>query len=134
MGKSAHVPPKRYPIRGGQYSPFAKVKTPEGAWDVAVHGDNENGFMRDPELDSTPVSPAELAQEIRAAGWNGEPVRLLACRAACGTGAQELANELDTVVTAPMEDVRITNSGKVVLWDENGKVVEGRWIPFDPER
>ncbi|MCZ4102452.1 MULTISPECIES: DUF6531 domain-containing protein [Streptomyces] len=133
MGKSAHVMPKQYPIRGGDHSPFAKIKTPEGWFDVVVHGDEANGFIRDPGLPGTNISPAELAQEVRAAGWDGEPVRLLACQAACGTGAQELANELGTLVLAPMQDVRITNSGKVVLWDKNERPVEGDWIPFEPK-
>ncbi|MFC1431859.1 RHS repeat domain-containing protein [Streptacidiphilus sp. N1-3] len=134
MGKSAHVTKGRYPIRGGQYSPFAKIKTPEGTWDTAIHGDNENGFMRDPDLDSSAVSVPDLAKEMKEAGWNGEPVRLLACRAACGTGPQDLANELGVTVTAPREDVRITNSGKVLLWDENGKTVEGTWDTFEPQK
>ncbi|MFF1903515.1 RHS repeat-associated core domain-containing protein [Kitasatospora sp. NPDC058218] len=134
LGKSGHVNPMRYPMRGGQYSPFSKVKTPDGWWDVAIHGDEANGFLRDPDLPGlTAVTPAELAQEIRGAGWNGEPVRLLACKAACGTGPQQLADDLGTPVMAAFEDVRITNGGKVLLWDNQQKVVEGTWKTFDPQ-
>jgi hypothetical protein len=114
-------------------SQFGKVNTPDGIWDAAIHGDNADGFVRDPD-GGAPVTASELAQEIRDAGWQeGQSVRLLACRAACGSGAQDLANELNTTVYASTRDVHITGSGKIVLWDEDENPVNEDFIPFEPQ-
>lgn len=78
-----------------------------GEYVLDVHGTESSVQLRDDDGEIQELDASEFAVVVRASQWNGEPVRLFSCE----TGkledgfAQELADELDVVVTAPTTDV-----------------------------
>jgi hypothetical protein len=78
--------------------------------DVIVHGSPTSAI-----IDGEEVTAAQLAQRIREGSWNGtDPVRLVSCETGSGPFSQQLADELQVRVLAPVEKFWVSNAGNLV--------------------
>jgi hypothetical protein len=91
-----------------------------GFFNVVTHADeNFAAVLRGGEW--LRFSHRVLARFIQGSlGYNGQPVRLIACSAgACATGlAQNLANKLGVPVLAPTADAFVSHTGAFGTWGE----------------
>ena len=92
-----------------------RIRPEPGTFDVVVHSDGdgllvlEGGAWRE-------VSPAELAAQMRADGFDGESVRLIACGSGQADGAAaRLSRELGVDVKAPTDTVWIHPDGTLTV-------------------
>jgi len=88
------------------------LKAIEGYHDVVVHG-TPTSVLGDV---GEKLTAKQLADNILSKGqWDGkEAIRLVSCRTAAGPFAQQLANELGVPVLAPLDYIRVSNSGRIL--------------------
>lgn len=115
------------------------VKQIDGVYSADLHGSPDHFSVGDTRLDGR-----ELSDLIRAdSEWAGRPVRLLSCETGRGENpvAQEVADSLGVVVTAPTDLVGNHRNGELFLvaetLDEYGNIKRvvpenARWIDFYP--
>jgi hypothetical protein len=92
-----------------------RIRPEAGVFDVVVHGDGskllvlEGGAWKE-------LSPAELAEHLKAGGFEGGSVRLVSCGTGQADGAaSKLAKELGVEVKAPTDTVWIHPDGTLTV-------------------
>lgn len=116
-----------------------KIKPKPGFFDVVCHGE-ANSFSLNVSGKWVDVGPKTIADAMKKAGYEGGPVRLIACDTGAHAegAAQQLADVLGTTVEAPTGKVwALDNGGTFVAKAQkvNGKWQigqQGGWAQFHP--
>lgn len=108
-----------------------RIPPQPGVFDVVVHSDGgrllvlQDGAWRQ-------LSPAELAEQMRSAGYRGGEVRLIACGSGNADGvAARLADEVGAPVTAPTDTAWIHVDGSITV-GPRADVPSGSWSRSTP--
>jgi hypothetical protein len=117
---------------------FAENVTPKaGRFDIAVHADQKSFWVRTGpgKNDWAKIPTTRVAEFMKAKGYTGGPVRLIACESgALPNGpAQKLANELGNGVLAPTGKVWIHPDGRLTIGATPSKST-GKWVWFAPQK
>lgn len=98
----------------------------DGYFDVVIHADAEQtqGDVAGQRVDFTLSETARLITD--SPGWDGRPIRLMACQAGQEAYAQNLADMIGAVVYAPSEALSVWSDGRTVVEDA------GTWRRFEP--
>lgn len=105
----------------------------DGFFDVAMHGSPRSVFFRSNE---NKMSARTLATVIRhSKGYAGQNIRLLSCNTGKVIGdaycfAEELANALGVIVTAPNKTLYIFSDGKLRV----GRSGDGVFVQYRPNQ
>ena len=114
-----------------------QVTGKSGRFDIVVHSDGMTFWVRTGPYNShwAKVPPSRVADFMRANGYTGGPVRLIACSSgACSKGAaQKLANELGAAVKAPTDTVWIHPGGRLTVGPTPTSRT-GSWVWFGPKK
>lgn len=115
----------------------ANVTPKAGRFDIAVHADQKSFWVRTGpgDKDWMKIPTNGVAEFMKARGYTGGPVRLIACElGALPNGpAQKLANELGSGVLAPTGKVWIHPDGRLTIGVRPDKIA-GKWVWFAPQR
>ncbi|MDX8056017.1 hypothetical protein SK571_42130 [Lentzea sp. BCCO 10_0798] len=130
----------------GQASPYhstARNVAPDpNRFTVDIHGNSSRVSIGD-----TALTPRQLADIIRGAGWDGQqPIRLISCQTGREGGgfAAQLSRELGADVVAPRKDVWVDLQGNVFASSSHldphnaalhrpGWPPNGDWVTFSPD-
>ena len=92
-----------------------RIRPEPGMYDVVVHADGDRLLMLDGGA-WRELSPADLAQRMRADGYDGGSVRLIACGSGQADGAAaKLSRELGADVKAPNDTAWIHPDGTITV-------------------
>lgn len=117
-----------------------------GEYVLDLHGSPDAVHLVGNDRDEQTLSAVEFAEVVRSStAWSGGPIRLFACNTGevAGGFAQQLANELRVVVTAPTDAVwSIGGGGQPIVTapefdSKTGRYrpkwpPTGRWVSFEP--
>ena len=113
-----------------------KIKPIKGYEDVVIHGDKIGFVFKDADGKESNVSVVEFANILKNSdSYHGGNIRLIACEAGAEDSivAQALANELNVMVMAPTDIIRIDWNGDMII-GEKGFTSTGKWVIFNPRK
>jgi pimeloyl-ACP methyl ester carboxylesterase len=114
-----------------------RVQPLDGIYDVFIHHNEKDGLNMKltgaAGVDRAPVTLEQLLQFIRATGYRGGPIRLVACDVALFDIPQRLADAVQANVFANTGSPEVQFDGRMRSVDHDGAPA-GTWQLFEPRR